>query len=104
MTKPLSHTEVSDILDAVETAQANTRATLARWLRVQGYPVAALAAPSSHILERLAAARDAENELFNAIFYGDADRPRGRPQANYYNPEVRREYHERKRRAAAGAG
>jgi hypothetical protein len=98
----LSPKTISEILETVEDAQANTRATLARWLRVQGYEIAALSAPSSHILERLTVAREAENELFRAIHYGDADRRVGRP--SYYNPEVRREYEVRKRRQANGAG
>jgi hypothetical protein len=82
--KPLTHTEISDILGAVEDAQTNTRATLARWLRVQGYPPAALAAPSSHILEKLTAAREAEASLFKVVLAGDnyeaAHRNRGRPR------------------------
>jgi hypothetical protein len=97
--KPLTHTEVSDILGTIEDAQSNTRATLARFLRVQGYPVASLNSPSSHILERLTEARKAEDEMFRVIVYGDPDSHRQRdyaklPHARERARESARRYHE----------
>jgi uncharacterized protein with PIN domain len=91
--KPLSPTEISEILGAVQGSQDNTRAMLARWLRVQGYP---MAAPKNHILERLTALREQEAEMFRVILHGDKEAQRQR--------EYAREYHQRQRQQrAAGA-
>jgi hypothetical protein len=102
MTKPLSHTEISEILATVQDAQDNTRAALARWLRAQGYPTVALAAPSSHILERLTALREQEAALFKVVLHDCAgtDRAVGRPR----NPDYGRQYYARKKLLLAGAG
>jgi hypothetical protein len=98
MTKPLTPVEVSEILATVEDAQSNTRATLARWLRIQGYHNAALSSPSSHILERLTTLREQESELFKVILDGDAEVRRQR--------EYNRQYHakQQQQRAAAAEG
>jgi hypothetical protein len=71
--KPMTPREISEILSTVQDAQDATRAALARWLRAQGYPVAALAAPTDHILDRLAKLRAQEAKLFDVILNYDAE-------------------------------
>jgi uncharacterized protein with PIN domain len=93
--KPLTPTEVSEIISTVQEAQDATRATLARFLRIQGYPVASVSSPSSHILERLATLREQEAEMFRTILEGDAEQRRQRD----YNLK-----RQQQRAAAAGAG
>jgi hypothetical protein len=107
--KPLSAIEVSDILGTIEDAQTTTRATLARWLRTTGYPAASLAAPSSHILDRLTAARKAEDDLFRMVLdhdsaeYRDYDNTKPYRHGGGYNAEYHKQYHQMRRKPRMAA-
>jgi hypothetical protein len=90
---PLSPMEISDVLASVEQAQVQVRSLLARWLRCQGYADITLAAPKGHVLERLTAALEAENDLLKTVLGRDL-------RQAMHRRDYQKEFH-RKRRAEA---